>query len=82
MKKNLINCNPVENSIYFWNNVKIDFGKDFSKIVIEQDGKKIYVNGSFFTDVKTVMNNVVEENTDLLINIVGTTLASPNMDDF
>ena len=79
MKKSLINCNPIENSIYSWKNVKIDFGKDFSKIEIEQDGKKIYVNGSFFTDVNTVINNAVRENSDLLINTVGTSLALPTV---
>lgn len=83
MKKSLINCNPIQDSVYTWKNVKVDFGSDFSKIQIEQDGKKIYVNGSFFTDVNIVINNAIKENNYLLekslINTIGTSLALPNI---
>lgn len=81
-KSNLINCNPIENSIYNWRNVKVNLGEDCSHIEIEQDGKKIYVNGSFFADVITVINNAMNSNKKLfdkiVLNIIGTSNALPN----
>ena len=81
-KSNLINCNPIENSIYNWRNVKVNLGENCSHIEIEQDGKKIYVNGSFFTDDITVINNAMNSNKKLfdkiVLNIIGTSNALPN----
>jgi len=62
---NLINFYPIVDSKLIWKNVEIDLGKNLSKIKIKQDGKEIYVDGSFFFDVNNVLSQLIFSRKDI-----------------
>lgn len=57
----MINSNPVFDSKYNWKDVEVVFDDDFKEIKIKQGNNEIVVQGSFFTDVGLVMEQIIKE---------------------
>lgn len=77
----MINSNPVFDSKYDWKDVEVTFDDDFKEIVIRQGENKIVVQGSFFSDVCFLMDQIIKEgdSDNKIWYSLRTTLSCPKM---
>ena len=82
----VIQKGPIENGLYQRKDVEVTFSPTFKVVTIRQGSHKVQVDGSFFTDVSTVMSRASDEQAAgevrdaMILNTIGTSHALPRSD--
>ena len=82
----IVNVSPIENGVYQRKDVEVTFSPTFKVVTIRQGSHKVQVDGSFFTDVSTVMSRASDEQAAgevrdaMILNTRGTSHALPTAD--